>query len=537
MTKAKAPDQFEVSIGVEDPDDIDSLRRLLAKNLGQSVSSLPPLYIKKRSLDARRGKVQFHISLSPEADPTTDLGLPHPKQCSESSDVVIVGDGPAGLFCAYQLARAGIRSTVIDRGKQVQPRRRDLKLLNARGGVNEDSNYCFGEGGAGTYSDGKLYTRSHKRGPVRDVIEVLALHGAPSAILTEARPHIGSNLLPKVISEMRERLQQCGVRFLFGTRLVGLTTEGQGPSRRVAGVALRDVETLESSSLPARAVVLATGHSARDVFEMAVDWGVHLEPKGFALGVRIEHPQALINEIQFGRYAKHEKLGAASYKVAEQVDGRGVFSFCMCPGGWIVPSMTDSSHLVVNGMSLSKRDSPYANSGFVVGVEPEDFASLGLVGPLAGVELQRRAEALACVAGGGQNRAPAIRVTDFLSGHESSTLPLTSYLPGLSSAPVGEVLDATGLQFSAKMKAALLAFDRRLKGYITEDAVLVGVESRTSAPVRMMRDPKTLNTPAIGGLYPCGEGPGYAGGIVSAAVDGLRVAEQVTLSLSPTGLT
>jgi uncharacterized FAD-dependent dehydrogenase len=526
-----SPDQVEVSIGVDDPDDIDSLRRLVAQKLKQSVDSLPQLYVKKRALDARRGKVQFHFLLSSEEDTRGELGLPHPRECGDEPDVIIVGDGPAGLFCAYQLARAGIDSTVIDRGKAVQPRRRDLKLLNARGGVNEESNYCFGEGGAGTYSDGKLYTRSHKRGPVRDVIEVLALHGAPSAILTEARPHIGSNLLPEVISAMRERLEACGVRFLFNTKMVGLEAQGKGDDRKVSALRLEDVDTKEAWSLSARAVVLATGHSARDVFEMGAEWGVRLEPKGFALGVRIEHPQALINEIQFGRYAGHEKIGAAAYKVAEQVEGRGVFSFCMCPGGWIVPAMTDAEHLVVNGMSLSKRDSPYANSGFVVGVEPDDVASLGLTGPLAGVQLQRMAEAAACQAGGGENRAPAIRVTDFLEGRESSTLPETSYLPGLTAADVGQVLDSTGLSFSTKMKEALRAFDRRLRGYISEEAVLVGVESRTSAPVRMVRDPDTLQTREISGLYPCGEGPGYAGGIVSAAVDGLRVADQVALSL------
>jgi uncharacterized FAD-dependent dehydrogenase len=264
---------------------------------------------------------------------------------------------------------------------------------------------------------------------------------------------------------------------------------------------------------------------------MASGWGVTLEPKGFALGVRIEHPQELINEIQFGRHAKHPKLGAASYKLATQIEGRGVFSFCMCPGGWIVPAMTDQAHLVVNGMSLSKRDSPYANSGFVVGVEPSDLSSLGLEGPLAGVDLQKRAEAAAAEAGGGENRAPAIRVTDFLAGRGSSTLPDTSYLPGIASADVGRVLDGTGLEFSVKMKAALEDFGRRLRGYVSEEAVLVGVESRTSAPVRIVRDPDSLQCPEITGLYPCGEGPGYAGGIVSAAVDGLRVATVLTHAL------
>lgn len=526
---AELPAHIEITLGPDSLDDEGALAVAIAKQLGRSVESLPAFYVTKRSLDARRGKVQFHLLVALGATQSGEIGLPHPIQCTGPRRTVIVGDGPAGLFCAYQLARAGVACTVIDRGKQVQPRRRDLKLLNARGGVDPESNYCFGEGGAGTYSDGKLYTRSHKRGPVRDVMEILALHGAPPAILTEARPHIGSNLLPQVISSMRERLEAVGVEFRFGTKLVGLEFEGAGTERRVVGARVVDGASGVEEILDARAVVIATGHSARDIFQMATEWGISLEPKGFALGVRIEHPQQLINEIQFGKYARHPKLGAASYKLATQVEGRGVFSFCMCPGGWIVPAMTDSEHLVVNGMSLSKRDSPFANSGLVVGVEPEELAQLGLTGPLAGVQLQRIVEREAQVAGGGQNRAPAVRVTDFLAGRGSSTLPNTSYLPGLTSADVGTVLDSSGLGFSVKLKAGLKDFAKRMRGYVSEEAILVGVETRTSAPVRMVRDPKTLQTPEIEGIFLSGEGPGYAGGIISAAVDGLRVAEQITI--------
>lgn len=523
------PELVEITLGLDSPDDADALALAIGKQLGRPVESLPPFYVKKRSLDARRGKVQFHLLVALGEEESVELGLPHPIECTGPRRTVIVGDGPAGLFCAYQLARAGVLCTVIDRGKQVQPRRRDLKLLNARGGVDPESNYCFGEGGAGTYSDGKLYTRSHKRGPVRDVMEILALHGAPPGILTEARPHIGSNLLPQVISSMRERLEASGVEFRFGTKLVGLDFERSGSARRVVGARVVDVASSAEETLVAESVVIATGHSARDIFQMGLDWGISLEPKGFALGVRIEHPQQLINEIQFGKFAGHPKLGAASYKLAAQVEGRGVFSFCMCPGGWIVPAMTDAEHLVVNGMSLSKRDSPFANSGLVVGVEPEELSALGLTGPLAGVDLQRIVERSARVAGGGENRAPAVRVTDFLAGRGSSTLPDTSYLPGLNSADVGEVLDSSGLDFSAKMKVGLQEFAKRMHGYVSEEAILVGVETRTSAPVRMVRDPKTLQTPEIEGVFLSGEGPGYAGGIISAAVDGLRVAEQITI--------
>lgn len=528
MTRDLGTDQVEVTLGLDDPEDMESIRRVAARELKVAPESLPPLTLIKRSLDARRGRVQFHLLLSfqkQELPAGRDELLPNPS--AVKSRVLIIGDGPAGLFCAYELARRGIASTVVDRGKQVQPRRRDLKLLNARGGVDPDSNYCFGEGGAGTYSDGKLYTRSHKRGPVRDVLEILHIHGGPDAILTEARPHIGSNLLPQIISAIRERLIEVGVEFHFGMRLTGIATSGVGSQRSVAAGHFVDVSSGEIKSMEAEQIVLATGHSARDIFEMAETLQLPMEAKGFALGVRIEHPQALINSIQFGRFAEHPKLGAASYKLASQVGGRGVFSFCMCPGGWIVPAMTDADHLVVNGMSLSKRDSPFANSGLVVSVEVEDLRVLGLEGPLAGVRLQEKIEAAAREAGGGMNRAPATRVSDFLAGRQSSSLPDSSYLPGLTSASVADVLDGPGLDFSGRMKSALLGFEGRMRGFNTEEAVVVGVESRTSAPVRLVRDKESYQSPGLSGLYLAGEGPGYAGGIVSAAVDGLLVAERI----------
>lgn len=535
MRSPSIPELIELTVGLEDSEAPEDLRRLVARKLRCSEEALPPLQLLKRSLDARRGKVQFHLLLTPsapEAEETAEARLP--REVSGPARVVIVGDGPAGLFCAYELARRGIACTVVDRGKPVQPRRRDLKLLNARGGVHPESNYCYGEGGAGTYSDGKLYTRSHKRGNVRDVLEVLALHGAPPAVLTEARPHIGSNLLPRIISALRERLEACGVRFLFESKLVDFDVTGSGEEQTVRGVRLVSVaeESLgQVQELPADAVVLATGHSARDVFSLLESYQVPLEAKSFALGVRIEHPQKLINSIQYGAHAGHQKLGAASYQLVQQVEGRGVFSFCMCPGGWIVPAMTDQECLVVNGMSLSKRDSDYANSGLVVGIEVEDFRALGLTGPLAGVEVQRRAEIAAQIAGGGQNKAPATRVSDFIAGRASSTLPESSYLPGLTASSIGEVLDQTGLPLSERLRQALEVFGKKLRGYVTEEAVLVGVESRTSAPVRVPRDPDTLQSLGMRGLYPSGEGAGYAGGIMSAAVDGLRVAERLALDL------
>lgn len=513
-------------IGLEEADDEAALRRKLARALGTSPGALPPFELVKRSVDARRGDVVFQMVFRVGEVPHVDLGAPHPREVGPRR-VIVVGGGPAGLFCAYELARHGIGAVVLDRGKRVQPRRHDLKALHRYGTVNPDSNYCFGEGGAGTYSDGKLYTRAHKRGQVRDVIEILARHGAPDAILTDARPHIGSNRLPRVVTGMREALESVGVEFRFEARVEALLVN-RG-TKAVRGVRLADGTELEADH-----VVLATGHSAADVFRMLLEQGVRLEPKSFALGFRIEHPQSLINGIQYGRHAGHPRLPAAPYRVAHTVDERGVFSFCMCPGGFIVPASTEPGGLVVNGMSLTRRSSFYANSGLVVAVEPEDVARAGFSGVLAGVELQRSLEAVAFEAGGGALKAPATRVSDFVAGRASSTVPESSYIPGLSAGDVGEVIDRVRLGAAARMREALRAFDRQLRGYVTEEAVLVGVESRTSAPVRVPRDPATLESPDMPGLYPAGEGAGYAGGIMSAAMDGVRIATRIAESVSST---
>ncbi len=518
--------EHSFELGLDEADDDAALRALVAKKLRVPEAELPPVELKKRSIDARRGKVSFHVVVGFAEEEPTDLGAPNPIDVRPSPRVVIIGAGPAGLYCAYQLARSGIASVIVERGKKVQPRRHDLAGMNQRGEVNPESNYCFGEGGAGTYSDGKLYTRSHKRGDVRDVLEVLALHGAPSEILTDARPHIGSNRLPKVVTGMRERLESVGVEVLFEARVVDLITTRRAGAKVVSGVRLAD-----GRELGADAVVVAGGHSARDLHAMLERHGVTLEAKPFALGVRIEHPQPLINRIQYGRHAGHPKLPSAAYKLAHTVEERGVFSFCMCPGGWVVPASTEEGALVVNGMSLSRRDSPYANSGLVVSVELADLEALGLRGPRAGVELQARVEEAAWKAGGGALVAPATRVTDFLDKRGSSTVPASSYLPGVASADVAEVLDASGLRFADRLREALRAFGRNLRGYVTDEAILIATESRTSSPVRVPRDPETLEAPELGGLYPCGEGAGYAGGIVSAALDGMRVARAVEARL------
>jgi uncharacterized FAD-dependent dehydrogenase len=533
--------ELELELDLFEPDDEATLRAKAARRLGLNEPELPPLRVRKRSLDCRRGRVRFHLvcEIGAEVALPTELGAPHPVDVRGPRRVVIVGDGPCGLFCAYQLARLGIACLVVERGKRVQPRRRDLKGLTRRHTVDPDSNYCFGEGGAGTYSDGKLYTRSHKRGDVRDVIEILALHGAPSSILTDARPHIGSNLLPQVVTALRERLEAVGVEFRFETRLTEVLTRRDGAAR-VSGVRVQHTcasAPVQYEDIEADCVVLATGHSARDVFDMLQRAGHPLEAKPFALGVRIEHPQALINEIQYGASAGHPKLPSAAYKVAfsravaGQSDERGVFSFCMCPGGFIVPAATAPSEVVVNGMSPSRRNSKYANSGLVVSVQPEEAWAAGHAGSLAGVRVQERIERAACAAAGGTLAAPAVRVTDYLSGRVSQSLPACSYMPGIVPSELDPILDASGVPFAQRLREGLRHFGKQMRGFISSEAVLVGVESRTSSPVRIPRDPDSLCSPHWKGLYPGGEGGGYAGGIMSAAVDGMRIARALAQAL------
>ncbi len=551
------PDTIELTLGLDDADDDAALKRAVAKKLSVSVADVPLARIARRVIDARKGHVRFHLSVStrPPPDPES-LGEPLPRPTDGKARVVVVGDGPCGLFAAWELARRGIASIVVDRGKTVNPRRLDLRELNRPylGRVDEDSNYCFGEGGAGTYSDGKLYTRATKRGDVRDVYETLVRHHAPTDILTDARPHIGSNLLPKVVTAMRERLESVGVRFVFGHRVTGLvTSRDHSGRRRVRGVKLAQVVVRSDDGAAARggsddavsldgiddvdAVVLATGHSARDVFRFLHDDGVRLEAKPFALGVRIEHPQDLINTLQYGAAAKHSKLPSASYSLAHTTDEGGVFSFCMCPGGFVVPASTSADALVVNGMSLKKRDNAYANSGFVASISVHDAERAGFVGPLALMELQhtieRAARRGAIEAGGSGQAAPAARVTDFLAGRVSTSLPSTSYQPGLVGADLAAVLDASGVPIARRLREALQRFGRGMRGYAGHDAVLIGVESRTSSPVRVPRDEVTLMNPDVVGLYPAGEGAGFAGGIVSAALDGIRVARAIATQLEP----
>ncbi|HEY2731703.1 MAG TPA: FAD-dependent oxidoreductase [Polyangia bacterium] len=491
--------------------------------LGWPRGAAGAVTVLRRSLDARKGRPLGH-RLRVRAARAGEAGVDAPPPLrsrawpagKERPRVVIIGSGPAGTWAALRLAEGGVAATILEQGKPVQPRRHDLAALT-RGLLAPRSNYCFGEGGAGTYSDGKLYTRAKDREGIAAVIGDLVRFGAPVEIAVESRPHVGSNRLPKVLTSLREHLEGSGVTYHFDADVAGLRLE----RGRVRAVVLAG-----GGELPADVVVLAVGHSARPLYEWAARAGVALERKGIAIGVRLEHPQPLIDRLQYGAAAGHPRLPPAFYELTTEAEGRGVYSFCMCPGGWIVPAATEPEGVVVNGMSLSRRDSPFANAGFVVAVEPEDFGPAA-AGPLAGVELQRAVERAAFAAGGGRFRAPAQRLGDFLAGRASEAVGASSYRPGTTPSDLACVLPPF---VATALRAGLRRVGARLPAFLHADAVLVGVETRTSAPLRFLRDPETLVARGLEGLYPIGEGAGYAGGIVSAALDGARVAERILAS-------
>lgn len=493
--------------------------RLLARELNISVSDITETRLLKRSIDARKRQIfvqlQFGVWAGEQPAPL-QFSLPGYGNVSGADPVVVVGAGPGGLFAALRLIELGLRPIVVERGKNVSDRKLDLAQLNRNQGLNTESNYAFGEGGAGTFSDGKLFTRSTKRGDFRKVLEVFCHHGASHDIMIDAHPHIGTDKLPNVIKSMRETILASGGTVLFESKVTGLILDN--------GEA-RGVELSDGTKIDARAVVLATGHSARDVYRFLQAQGVALEAKSWAMGVRVEHPQELIDQMQYhSPSGRGDFLPAASYNFVTQVEGRGVYSFCMCPGGFIVPAMTEDNQMVVNGMSPSLRNSPYANSGIVVEIHPEDIGEYQNRGVLGGLDFQAEYERLAFINGGRGVVAPAQRLADFVDGCLSFDLPDCSYVPGVISSPMHFWMPEG---IGERLRSGFEAFDDQAHGFVTNEAMVVGVESRTSSPVRVPRSAETLQHVGVKGLFPCGEGAGYAGGIASSAIDGERCANMV----------
>ena len=513
--------QIELIIPPEKLNDKEFLYFAAADALNLSVEEINVVVQLRRSLDARRKQPVYRILTEVYVNefPVHEEEIVY-KTVKPSKRVIIVGSGPAGMFGALRLIELGIKPVIIERGKDVQTRRKDLRAIQQDHIVNPDSNYCFGEGGAGTYSDGKLYTRSTKRGDVKKILKILVQHGATPDIMIDAHPHIGSNKLPDIVKSMRETILNCGGEIHFNSRVTDFIIK----EKKIIGVIAK-----EKDEYTGDAVILATGHSARDIYFLLHKHNIKIEPKPFAIGVRIEHPQELINEIQYHSKGKNPNLPAASYNLACDVMGRGAYSFCMCPGGIIVPSATGPGEIVVNGMSLSKRDSPFANSGFVVTVDDKDYEKYKKDYPFSGLKLQQEIEQLSFELANHTQSAPAQRVTDFVKGKLSQSLPKTSYIPGLTSASLHSELPdfiTTGL------KRALHIFNKKMKGYISEESIIVATESRTSSPIRILRDKESFMHPEMSGLFPAGEGAGYAGGIVSAAIDGENCAEAVAQYIS-----
>jgi uncharacterized protein len=490
----------------------------IARYLQLPKEVINAIRIIRRSVDARGRNVKINLGIEVFIDefPAQELSfIPAYKDVSKKTEIIIVGSGPAGLFAALRLIELGFKPIIIERGKDVSSRKRDIAAIHRNEGINPDSNYGFGEGGAGTFSDGKLYTRSKKKGDIKKILEVFHFHGAQDDILFDAHPHIGTNVLPGVIKRIRQNIIDHGGEIHFNSRVTGLLIS----NNNVRGVTLFD-----GSSISAEAVILATGHSARDIYSMLRDHGIQLEAKNFAVGVRVEHPQELIDRIQYKRSQRGIYLPAATYSFTEQVNNRGVYSFCMCPGGTIVPAATAPNELVVNGMSPSGRNGKFANSGIVVEVRIDDLKKYSNFGEMAGLKFQEDLEKMCFEVAGCSQIAPAQRLNDFIKGIHSGTLPKTSYHPGISPSDMNNWLPPF---IKERLKMGFVQMGKKAKGFITNEAIILGVESRTSSPVRIPRNEETFEHIKFKRLFPCGEGAGYSGGIVSSAIDGERCAEKV----------
>ncbi len=513
--------QLRVNLVEERKDNILQLKA--AKKLGISIADITSVKVLRKSIDARKKEVIFNYKVAVyinEPQPDTPDYIFEYQDVSNAKEIHIVGFGPAGMYAALRCIELGYKPIVLERGKNVQDRRRDLRAINQFHEVNPDSNYCFGEGGAGTYSDGKLYTRSLKRGDVRKIFENLVYHGATDQILVDAHPHIGTNKLPKIIQNIRETILKHGGEVHFETRVTDFIVKNNK---------LQAIQLQNGTEMAVNAVVLATGHSARDIYELLHKKDILLKAKSFAMGVRVEHPQEIIDQIQYSCSGQRDELlPAAAYSLVHQVGNRGVYSFCMCPGGFIVPAATANGEVVVNGMSPSRRNNKFANSGIVVEINVDkDLPKYEKYGVLKGLQYQKDLEKLAFNAGGKSQVAPAQRLTDFVEGRLSSSLNDCSYQPGLNSSPLHSLLPKL---IGSRLRKGFAAFGQKMHGYYTAEANIVGVESRTSSPVNIPRK-ENLEHPQIEGLFPCGEGGGYAGGIISAAMDGERCAEAAIANL------
>ena len=488
-----------------------------SKKLNLNKNEISGVKILRKSIDARKKDIIFNykvaVYINEEINDKSEYNFDY-KDVSNAKEVHIIGFGPAGMYAALRCIELGYKPIVLERGKNVQERRRDIRAINQEHIVNENSNYCFGEGGAGTYSDGKLYTRSLKRGDVRKIFESFVYYGATEQILIDAHPHIGTNKLPKIIQKIRDTIIKFGGEIYFNTKVIDFV---------VTNNTLKAIRLEYNNELNVHSVILATGHSARDIYNLLHKKNISIKAKSFAMGVRIEHPQQIIDQIQYNCDTDRDSLlPAAAYSLVNQVNDRGVYSFCMCPGGFIVPAATAAGEVVVNGMSPSKRNNKFANSGIVVELDiDKDFKKYEEYGPLKGLEFQKDLEKISFYAGGRSQTAPAQRVTDFVEGRLSSSLNDTSYQPGLKSAPLHSLLPKT---IGSRLRKGFMEFGKKMNGYYSEQANIIGVESRTSSPINIPRN-EDLEHIHIKGLFPCGEGGGYAGGIVSAAMDGERCAE------------